>query len=50
MVILAVTTGLRRDELFALKGRDIDFSDLLLDVQRSIYLWKDWKVQDRNVW
>ena len=40
MVILAVTTGLRRSELFALKWSDIDFSNLLLDVQRSIYLGK----------
>jgi integrase len=38
MVILDVTTGLRRSELFALKWSDIDFSNLLLDVQRSIYL------------
>jgi integrase len=40
MVILVVTTGLRRSELFALKWRDVDFSTLLLDVQRSIYLGK----------
>ena len=40
VVILAVTTGLRRSELFALKWSDIDFSNLLLDVQRSIYLGK----------
>ena len=40
MVILDVTTGLRRSELFALKWSDIDFSNLLLDVQRSIYLGK----------
>jgi integrase len=40
MVILAVTTGLRRSELFALKWSDIEFSNLLLDVQRSIYLGK----------
>jgi integrase len=35
-----VTTRLRRSELFALKWSDIDFSNLLLDVQRSIYLGK----------
>ncbi len=40
MVILAVTTGLRRSELFALKWRDIDFSGLQVDIQRSIYLGK----------
>src|SRR5882762_2831834 len=40
MVILVVTTGLRRSELFALKWRDVDFSTLMLDVQRSIYLGK----------
>jgi len=38
MVILAVTTGLRRSELFALQWRDVDFSTFMLDVQRSIYL------------
>jgi integrase len=38
MVILDVTTGLRRSELFALKWRDVDFSTFTLDVQRSIYL------------
>jgi integrase len=40
MVILDVITGLRRSELFALKWSDIDFSKLLIDVQRSIYLGK----------
>jgi integrase len=38
MVMLDVTTGLRRSELFALKWRDVDFSNLRLDVLRSIYL------------
>jgi len=38
MVILDVTTGLRRSELFALKWRDVDFSGLRLDILRSIYL------------
>lgn len=37
MVMLDVTTGLRRSELFALKWADIDFSDLVIDIQRSIY-------------
>jgi integrase len=32
MVMLDVTTGLRRSELFALKWRDVDFSNLRLDV------------------
>ena len=36
--MLDVTTGLRRSELFALKWLDVDFSNLTLDVQRSIYL------------
>ena len=40
MVILAVTTGLRRSELFALKWQDVDLSTFMLDVQRSIYLGK----------
>jgi integrase len=40
MVILDVTTGLRRSELFALKWRDVDFSGLRLDILRSIYLGK----------
>src|SRR5258708_31480022 len=40
MVILAVTMGLRRSELFALNWRDVDFSTFMLDVQRSIYLGK----------
>ncbi len=40
MVMLDVTTGLRRTELFALKWQDVDFSNLTIDVQRSIYLGK----------
>jgi integrase len=40
MVMLDVTTGLRRSELFALKWLDVDFSNLTMDVQRSIYLGK----------
>ena len=38
MVLLDATTGLRRSELFALKWRDVDFSNLELNVTRSIYL------------
>jgi integrase len=38
MVLLDVTTGLRRSELFALKWSDVDFSNMRLDVVRSIYL------------
>jgi integrase len=38
MVLLDVTTGLRRSELFALKWSDVDFSHLCLNVLRSIYL------------
>jgi len=38
MVLVAATTGLRRSELFALKWSDIDFSNLRIDVQRSIFL------------
>ena len=38
MVLLAVTTGLRRSELLALKWSDVDFSNMRLDVLRSIYL------------
>jgi integrase len=37
MVTLAVTTGLRRSELFALRWGDVNFSDLTISVQRSIY-------------
>ncbi len=36
--MLDVTTGLRRSELFALNWLDVDFSNLTIDVQRSIYL------------
>ena len=38
MVILDVTTGLRRSELFALKWGAVDFAGLRLDILRSIYL------------
>lgn len=38
MVLLDVTTGLRRSELFALKWKDIDFSNLIIEVQRSVFL------------
>ena len=37
MVLLDVTTGLRRSELFALRWSDIDFSNLTIDIKRSIY-------------
>ena len=38
IVMLAVTTGLHRSELFALKWRDIDFGRMMVSVQRSVYL------------
>lgn len=38
MVLLDVTTGLRRSELFALKWKDIDFSNFFIDIKRSIFL------------
>ena len=37
MVLLDVTTGLRRSELFALKWSDVDFSNLTIQIQRSIF-------------
>lgn len=37
MVILDVITGLIRSELFALKWSDVDFSNLIIDIRRSIY-------------
>jgi|SRR5882757_8370391 len=37
MVLLDVTTGLRRSELFALKWADVNFLNLIIDIQRSIY-------------
>ena len=36
LVLLAVTTGLRRSELFALKWQDVDFENRQLRVTRSI--------------
>jgi integrase len=36
MVLLDVTTGLRRSELFGLKWDDIDFWNLVIEVRRSI--------------
>jgi integrase len=37
LVLLDVTTGLRRSELFALKWSDVDFWDLTIDINRSIF-------------
>ena len=37
MVLLDVTTGLRRSELFALKWGDVDFWNLTIDINRSIF-------------
>jgi integrase len=37
MVMLDVTTGLRRSELFALKWNDIDFWKLTIAIKRSIF-------------
>jgi integrase len=37
MVLLDVTTGLRRSELFALKWSDVDFWNLTIDINRSIF-------------
>ncbi|MBV9339711.1 MAG: tyrosine-type recombinase/integrase [Acidobacteria bacterium] len=39
-VLLDVTTGLRRSELFALRWSDVDFRNLVVNVGRSIYLGK----------
>jgi len=36
LVLLAVTTGLRKGELFALKWKDVDFENRQLSVTRSI--------------
>jgi integrase len=36
LVLLAVTTGLRRSELFALKWKDVDFEAMQMHVSRSI--------------
>ena len=37
MVLLDATTGLRRSELLGLKWGDIDFSNLTINISRSIY-------------
>jgi integrase len=38
MVFLDAATGLRRSELLALKWQDVDFDNLQINVQRSIYM------------
>jgi integrase len=38
MVFLDAATGLRRSELLALKWKDVDFDNLQISVQRSIYM------------
>jgi integrase len=38
MVMLAVTTGLRRSELFGLQWGDLNFHEMQISIQRSIYL------------
>ncbi|MEO6815802.1 MAG: site-specific integrase [Edaphobacter sp.] len=38
MVMLAVTAGLRRSEVFGLQWRDVNFSEMRISIQRSIYL------------
>jgi len=48
MVLLDVTTGLRRSELFALQWKDIDFSNLLIDIKRSIFLGVVGKVRAKR--
>jgi integrase len=37
MVLVGVTTGLRRSELFALQWSDIDFCNLTIEIKRSIF-------------
>jgi integrase len=37
MVLLDVTTGLRRSELFALRWSDVDFWNLTIKINRSIF-------------
>ena len=49
MVLLAVTTGLRRSEPLALKWSDVDFSNMRLDVVRSIYMRPHWGLQDGSI-
>ncbi len=38
MVFLDAATGLRRSELLALKWGDVEFDNLQIRVQRSIYM------------
>lgn len=38
IVMLAVTAGLRRSEVFGLQWRDVNFSEMRISIQRSIYL------------
>jgi len=46
MVLLDVTTGLRRSELFALKWSDFDFWNLTININRSIFQGVAWKLQN----
>jgi integrase len=46
MVLLDITTGLRRSELFALRWSDIDIWNLAIDIRRSIFQGVVWKLQD----
>jgi len=49
LVLLAVTTGLRRSELFALKWKDVDFDSKQLHVTRSIVEHVVGRMQDREL-
>ena len=49
LVLLAVTTGLRRSELFALKWKDADFQTKQIHVTRSIVQTVVWRLQDGNL-
>ena len=40
MAGLAMLTGLRRGELFALRGRDLDEESRLLTIREAIWWWR----------